>query len=80
MMWTRGSTLALRIGPQAKRSKRWRGCKYNNKQLITMTNLKCTLKVPRPTELNKYLNTDMVKEAKQALDNLYKNERVRLFF
>ena len=45
-----------------------------------MTNLKYTLKVPRPTELNKYLNTDMVKEAKQALDNLYKNESVRLFF
>ena len=44
-----------------------------------MTNLKYTLKVPRPPELNKYLNTDMVKEAKQALDNLHKNESVRMF-
>ena len=39
-----------------------------------------TLELPRPTESNKYLSTDMVKEAKQALDNVHENEGVSICY
>ena len=39
-----------------------------------------TLELPRPTESNKYLSTDMVNEAKQALDNVHENEGVSICY